>query len=138
MIIIDCSVAFKWFSQEDEEDIDKALEILDLHLCGKEIITVPDLIIYELANVWATKSNLSPERSKVFLKDFKNSQLVIEQISFELINKAVAFSKKYQVSVYDAIYAVLAKDRGCSLVTADKKFAEKINLPFVKLLEEYS
>ncbi|TSC87845.1 MAG: Uncharacterized protein G01um10147_348 [Microgenomates group bacterium Gr01-1014_7] len=137
MIIIDSSVAFKWFSQEDEGDIDKALEILDLHLQKKEIITVPDLIIYELANVWATKSNLPLKRSKVFLKDFQNSQFVIEQISFELINKAMTFSKKYKVSVYDTIYAVLAKEKKCLLITADEKFVEKINLPFVKLLQEY-
>ncbi len=137
MIIIDCSVAFKWFRQEGEEDIDKALGILDSHLHSKEIITVPDLIIYELANVWATKSNLPPERSKVFLKDLENSHLVIESISFGLIDKAVTFSKKFNVSVYDAVYAVLAKEKGCKLITADKKFIEKTNLLFIKLLEEY-
>lgn len=138
MIIIDCSVAFKWFSQEDEEDTDKALEILASHLHSKELITVPDLIICELANVWVTKSSLPLKSSKVFLEDLRDSHLAIEPISFELISKAITFAKKYKVSVYDAIYAVLAKEKKCDLITADKKFIEKINLPFVKLLGEYS
>lgn len=135
MIIIDASVAFKWFSQEGEEDIDKALEILDSHLRGKELIVVPDLIVYELANAWVTKAVLPLKRCLVLLKDLEKSRLKIEVISFRLINKAVTFSKKYNVSVYDAVYAVLAEEKRCSLITADKKFIEKINLTFVKLLE---
>lgn len=34
MVIIDASVAFKWFSQDNEEDVDIALDILDSHLHG--------------------------------------------------------------------------------------------------------
>lgn len=137
MIIIDASVAFKWFSQEDEKDIDKALDILDLHLRDKELIIVPDLIVYELANAWITKSALPLKRCKILLKDLENSHLKTAAISFRLINKVVSFSKKYHVTVYDAVYAVLAKEKKCRLITADEKFVEKINLPFVKLLKEY-
>lgn len=135
MVIIDASVAFKWFSQDNEEDVDIALDILDSHLHGKELIIVPDLIVYELANAWATKAALPSERCLVLLKDLENSRLKIEATGFRLINRAVAFSKEYNVSVYDAVYAVLAEEKRCIMVTADKKFVEKINLPFVKLLE---
>lgn len=137
MVIVDASVAFKWFSEEKEDGVDKSLEILDSHLRGKEIIIVPELIIYELTNAWVNKSNLAINRLKIFLKDLKNNHLTIEFISFELINKAASFAKKYKVSVYDAIYAVLAKEKKCLLITADRKFAEKVNLSFVKLLEEF-
>lgn len=137
MIIIDSSVAFKWFSQEDEKDVDKALDILDSHLRGKQLIIVPDLIVYELANAWVTKSDLPLKRCQVLLKDLENSRLKIEAISFRLINEAVTFSKKHSVSVYDAVFAVLAREKSCNLVTADKKFVEKVNLSFVKFLEEY-
>ena len=115
--------------------MNKALDILDSHLRGKELIIVPDLIVYELANAWVTKATLPLERCLVLLKDLENSRLKIEAIGFRLINKAVTFSKKHNVSVYDAAYAVLAEEKRCSLITADKKFIEKINLPFVKLLE---
>ena len=56
MIIVDTSVAFKWFNEE--RDFAKALELLNSHLNQKEVIFVPELIIYELANSWATKSHL--------------------------------------------------------------------------------
>jgi len=49
-------------------------------------------------------------------------------------NKSAIFSRKYKVSVYDAVYAVLAQDKGCVLITADSKFVDQVNLPFVKKL----
>ena len=137
MIVIDSSVVFKWFNS-NEVDTDKAIAIWQDHADKKILIQVPDLIIYELANAWATKSKLSIKEIKNNLDAFFESKLEMINITLDLVNKSTAFSKKYSVSVYDAIYAVLAKERGSSLVTADKKFVEKINLPFVKLLEEYS
>lgn len=59
-------------------------------------------------------------------------------INFKLIKKACQFSKKYGVSVYDAIYAVMAKEKKCNLITADDKFADKVNLPFVKKLSDHN
>ncbi len=136
MVIIDASVAYKWFAK-NEEDSDLALSILQKHINGQEKIVVPDLILYELANAWVTKTAISAAKVKVNLKDLQDASLEIENPTFDLVSKAAVFARKYQVSVYDAIYAVLAKDKKCNLVTADKKFAEKINLPYVKLLEEY-
>ncbi len=41
------------------------------------------------------------------------------------------FSKKHTVSVYDAIYAVLAYDRKCRLVTVDSKFTAQVNQDYI-------
>lgn len=136
MVIIDASVAYKWFAK-NEEDSDLALSILQKHINGQEKIVVPDLILYELANAWVTKIAISNARVKTNLKDLHDASLEIESLTFDLISKAAAFAQKYRLSVYDAIYAVLAKEKGYKLITADKNFTEKINLPFVKLLEEY-
>lgn len=136
MVIVDASVAYKWFAK-NEEDSDLALSILQKHINGQEKIVVPDLILCELANAWVTKIAISNARVKANLKDLQDASLEIESLTFDLISKAAAFAQKYRLSVYDAIYAVLAKDKRCSLVTADKKFTEKINLPYAKLPGEY-
>ncbi|MDP3758645.1 MAG: hypothetical protein Q8Q86_02905, partial [Candidatus Daviesbacteria bacterium] len=60
MIIIDSSVVFKWFD-ETETDGEQALRILRSHLSKSDNIIVPDLILYELANAWSTKSALKFE-----------------------------------------------------------------------------
>lgn len=134
MVIIDTSVVYKWFSPEKEELLPQALALLD----NSDLITAPDLLIYELANAWATKTKLTFEEIKVFLKDLEAVEIKFENITFELASKATEFSKKYLVSVYDATYAVLAKEKGCNFYTADSKFVAKVKLSFVKHLSEYS
>ncbi len=137
MIVIDSSVVFKWFD-ETEADGEQALRILRSHLSKSNNIIIPDLILYELANAWSTKSIMKFEAIIDNLKLLKSYSLKIVYMDFNLLEKAILMSKKYGVSVYDAVYAVLAKGKRCKLVTADKKFIDKTNLSFVKLLKEYS
>ena len=137
MVVIDTSVAYKWFSTEKEGHLSQSLKLLEAHLHKKETIIAPNLIIYELANAWSTKTKLSVEKIKIFLEDLKEIDIKIEPLTFGLISKTIDFSKKYRVSVYDASYAVLAKEKKCDLITADSKFAEQVNLPFIKHLSKY-
>ena len=135
--IIDSSVVFKWFSK-GEIDRDLAIKLLNNHISKKIQLMVPDLIFYEIANAWATKSALSIIEIEANLSKLEEANLKVEQIGFKFIKQAVVFSKKYHVSVYDAAYAILAQEKKCDLITADDKFADKINLTFVKKLSDYS
>lgn len=137
MVVVDTSVAYKWFSPEKEEFLPQALGLLKTHLQGQESIIAPDLIVYELANAWATKTKLATDQIQIFLRDFKKIRIRVEPTILELIGQAVDFSRQHQVSVYDASYAVLAREKKCSFFTADSKFVKRINLPFVKHLNEY-
>ena len=129
MIIIDTSVAFKWF--EDEKNSTDARKILKNHLQGKEEISVPDLFFYELTNAWCTKSVLLPKDIKNNLDRLEKFALNIIPMSFTSLNKAMEFSKQYHVSVYDALYAVLAEEKKCRLVTADTKFISKADQDYI-------
>jgi predicted nucleic acid-binding protein len=56
----------------------------------------------------------------------------------ELLEVAVNIAKKYDVTVYDAIYIALAKLISGVYVTADKKLYEKVKeLKFVKFISEF-
>ncbi len=137
MVVVDTSVAYKWFSKENEDLLSQAIKLLSNHLKKSEELIAPDIIIYELANAWATKTKLTNDQIKVFMKDFSSTRIKIETITFDLINSAIAFSKKYHVSVYDASYAVLAQYKRCDYYTVDTKFIERVNLPFIKHLKDY-
>lgn len=137
MVIVDTSVAYKW-TDKNEEFREKALNILQAHIDKKNQIIVPDLIFYELANAWATKTKLSFSVIKNNLEDLEDSNLIIEPVNFVLLKKAILFSKNHKVSVYDAIYAILAKEKNCELITADDKFVGQVRIPFVKSLKDYS
>src|SRR6185312_12314997 len=108
MVVIDTSVAYKWFSKENEEYLSSAMKLLESQLKRKELLIAPDIILYELANAWATKTNLTPDQAKTFMKDFTLTEVKIEPITIELVNDSMIFAKKYHISVYDASYAILA------------------------------
>lgn len=135
MVVVDTSVVFKW-TDKNEDLRDKALLILHNHLKKIERIIIPDLLFYETANAWATKSSLTLKATYNNLDDLREFDLAIESANFDLLQKAITFSKKYKVSVYDATYAVLAIEKKCDLITADEKFAKQVNLPFVKTLNQ--
>lgn len=97
----------------------------------KNIIAIPDLLLYELANAWATKTSLPITSIRIFLKDLQNINLKVETVGFELLNRAIAVSKKYKISLYDAVYIALAKQNQCQFVTDDQKLTAKVKLPFI-------
>lgn len=137
MVVVDTSVIFKWFN-ESEEGFEKALSILKNHLDNKDRILIPTLTIYEITNAWSTKTILETEKIKNNLKLLKKYSLEIVNLDFSLLGMAVEFARAYNTTVYDAVYAVLAKEKKCYLITADDKFAKLVNLPFVKTLLPYT
>src|SRR3989344_7325321 len=122
-VVVDSSVAFKWFNIE-EIDSDQALNLLNSHLTKDIQICVPDLILYELANAWSTKGTLDADKIKDNLRVFIEYKLDIVAINPDLIEKAVELSKESKMTVYDATYAVLAKQKKCNFITADEKFVK--------------
>lgn len=134
--VIDASVVFKWFSKA-EIDRDLALKLLKEHINGKIQLSSPDLILYEISNAWATKSVLSVLEIEINLRKLEEANLKLLPVDYEFIKKVVKFSKKHGISVYDATYAVIAEEKQCDLITADDKFANKVNLPFIRSLSDY-
>ena len=100
MVIIDTSVVYKFFTSE--EDQEQALNILQKHKEGKEVIIIPDLLLYEIANAWRTKTNMSASQAATNLNDLKDANFKLKTVSFELIHEAIKLSIEYKISVYDA------------------------------------
>lgn len=132
MVVVDTSIAYKWVREEDTRHL--SLELLYNFLSGKEQVIVPDLLLYELANALSSKTELN-------LKDIEEAWSLFIDLNVSIftptplfLKKCLRFAKKYQVTIYDAAYAVLAKEKKCDLITADSQFVSQVNLPFVKHL----
>jgi len=132
MIIVDASVAIKWIYKET--DSETAVFLLQRHLKQEQNITVPHFLFIEVANVLATKSRYSQQDITEGMKFLSQSHLEIYEIVHEDIIYAAQLAKEYKTSVYDMLYAVIAKRSNCTLITADEKFAQKVKFPFVKVL----
>lgn len=136
MIIVDASIAFKWV-QEDEVGRDKALNLLRKHAANLQKILVPPLFYLEVANAFVTKSTTTSESVREALKFIFDSNLNNYEPTQKDIFKAADLSKKYKTSVYDMLYAVVAKKHKAILYTADANFIKKTKFKFVKHLKEF-
>lgn len=134
MVIIDASVVCK--AVLPEENREKIKSIFKKHVEGIDKVTIPNLLFYEVANTLATKSAIPKSQMIKSLEGLGVLRLSVYDPSLKEIGDAAIFAKDNYVSVYDAIYVILALNNKCDLITADKKFARQVNLPFVKTLEE--
>ncbi len=136
MIVIDASIVIKWV-KNDEQDCNLAKSIYLNHQKNKEKIIVPKLIFYEAANFLATKTQASESDVRYGIQLLFKAKLDISEVDQnELINASIA-AKKYHTTVYDMIYAEIARKYNTVLITADEKFIQKTKFSFVKLLSEY-
>lgn len=135
MIVLDASVVTKFINtQEKESDI--AEKLFRAHIEETEKILVPTLLFFEVANALATKSDLKEEYVKRGLRLLYDANFVIHEVNQEDMIEAALLAKKHKTSVYDMVYAVLAKKNKMTLITADNKFAHKVNFPFVQSLSK--
>lgn len=134
-MIIDASVAIKWFVY-NEDDWEEAKKLLAKHLRKEEQIIVPDLLFLEISNTFAGKKTIPLNIAEESLKLLYKWNLHIEYPSEEDLLESLRLSKKHTTTVYDMLYAVLAKKLKTHLVTADNKFHLKTKFSYVRLLSQ--
>lgn len=134
-MIIDASIAIKWLKKE-EESSQEALQILESFISGKDKIIVPSLFFIEVANSLVTKSNTTIDIIKKELDYLFRINLSSYDPDSKDIHKTSFLAKKYKTSVYDMLYAVVAKKHKTILITADDKFIQKTKFSFVKHISQ--
>lgn len=94
------------------------------------------MLFIEVANALATKSRISvPNIRKSLQFLFKADLGIATQLNIDILT-AAKLAKKYEESVYDMLYATIAKRLKITLITADEKFKAKTKFRHVKLLSE--
>lgn len=134
-IILDASVALKWFHAET--DTPRAETIRQAMLEGTLSVQVPTLILYELTNalVWKLKAN--PTLAIEMLQTIEIFPWYLVPPSSQLLTTAAIIASQYKISVYDATYVALALREKITLVTADQKLTEKLHHPKIILLNDF-
>ena len=133
MVVLDTSVIVKWFIEEKGSE--RALLWLEKYIKKEEIILVPSLFFYEIANVLRYNKRLPTNEILNLIEELFHLNLKIEEVTPELIMRGVVLARERNISIYDAIFVVLAKIYQLSFYTADEKLYKKVKgLGFVKLL----
>lgn len=124
-IVIDTSVAVKWFFPENGQD--KALELKEKHVAGEVVLSTRDLFLYELTSAF---KNYTPV--KIYEKDFSVATLAVQSLNlsfyhleFAEMKELFLLSQKLVLSIYDCSFVLLAKKLSAPLYTADKKLYQK-------------
>lgn len=140
-IVIDASVALKWYL--DEEYSVDADRLSQAFLSQQIDIISPVILKLEVMNglLSATVSKrLSFNDAKKHINSFMNLELKEIPMQDEaLCQNIFELAKNYKLSVYDSSYITLAKFEGCDFYTADRKLYTNLHKDknFVKWIEEF-
>lgn len=122
-MVVDSSVAVKWFVHEGENHVPAALDLLQGHLDGVVTLAAPEHLRLEVLNALRYRKlddvHLLEAADRLDLV-----QLQWFAVDGALARSAVALSGKYPLTIYDAVFTALAKRLDCDLVTDDRQFAE--------------
>lgn len=116
-VVVDSSVAVKWFVPEELSDVAALL------LEPSYDLAAPDLLVPEFGNVLWKKLRRDEIRRADALEivtALRDVPLTIVG-SADLVAPALEIAAAYGRTVYDALYVALAFARDCVLVTADER-----------------
>jgi len=136
ILVIDASVAVKWFIPE--YDLEKAVAIRDRHVEGKLSLVAPDLLTYEVANTLRFHPKITKKQIQQNLEDLMGLDLDLVTPSSELVAIAVNIARDLEMTVHDASYLAVAQDIPTSLVTADRTLHTRVQKTSPVLLLEDS
>jgi predicted nucleic acid-binding protein len=124
--LLDSSVILKWFRRE-ETWREVALQLRQAYLDGQMLIYVPNLLIYEIANLLRYKPDLTQQQVQEALMSLYDMQIRIVEISQELIKEAIHFAYFHDITVYDATFVAMAEYLKVLFITADEKLIQKLD-----------
>jgi predicted nucleic acid-binding protein len=136
-VVIDASVAVKWFVPEPGSIAAAAL------LAAPILRVAPDLLTAELGNIlWkkVARKELSHSDALSIAAAFVSHVPLELRSSMNLLQGALEIAVHLRCPVYDGLYVGLAVDEGCQVVTADDRLVRLTRgtrlEPFVRRLEE--
>jgi predicted nucleic acid-binding protein len=118
-VVIDSSVAVKWFNEE--EGTDRALLVRDQHLRGNRPAWVSDFLYHEVANSLRFKKSFDETKLSQAVDSLFRFHLHTWPTDSALLKRAAAVAYDGGVTIYDAVPVALAQLRGTVCITADEQ-----------------
>ncbi len=126
-LVIDASVAAKWFLAEP--DSEQALKLARLAATRSVTLHAPDIWVAECANaIWKTAVKLrriDPQAARAAVAWLKRAP-VRDAASRPLLPRAYAIASEAGITVYDALYLTLAEALDTQVVTADGALVRRL------------
>ena len=120
-VVVDASVAFKWFVTE--ADSEAAVSVLRNHN-----VVVPDVLLAECRNAALTHVR----RGTISIEQARQVERALEALQLRTLASEPFLTQAFSIAlelghpIYDCIYLAAAIDSDRILVTADARFAAKV------------
>ena len=135
-IVVDASVAIKWYSIEQHTD--KALAMREDYARQKIDLVAPYLLLYEVGNALRYNPDFGLEDVRSALRDLLAMQINFRMLDERMCEDAVELAYMLGLTFYDVSYVVLSRVEKCPLYTADDRLLSKAGDEMVTHLEDYS
>jgi len=124
VVVVDSSVAVKWFKLEDEEpDVGAALELLRQHRQTAITLAAPSLLRLEVLNALRF-DGLNSTSLRAVAEALEAARLHWHGADAELSAHASEIAVQYGLTVYDSVFVALALRLDAELITADRQVAD--------------
>ena len=120
-IVVDASVAVKWFCSQKEQNTEKAIYIFEKAANGSIEIIVPDIFLYELGNVFIRAKELKIVDIKENFEILSELGIKTIPLNKDLIIKISALAVKTKLTFYDSAYLAIANEFNIDLITEDRR-----------------
>jgi predicted nucleic acid-binding protein len=121
-LVVDSSVAVKWFVAEEEAGVAEALALLDDHLSRRCVLAAPSHLLLEVVNALRSRGLGEPDLAAA-ARWLLGAQLELTPVE-QLVERAAVIAAGHGLTIYDAAFAALASELECELVTEDRRLAE--------------
>jgi predicted nucleic acid-binding protein len=121
-LVVDSSVAVKWFVTDGEDEVAEAWKVLESHRAGTCVLAAPAILRLEVLNaLWRRQW---PEEKLVEASSvLEGFCLEWHEIDAPAACAAASLAARYGITLYDAASATLAAELDAELITADLALA---------------
>ena len=117
-VVLDSSVAVKWFSTEIKTD--EALKLRDSYVQGSLKLAVSEVLIAEVGNALRYKPDYDKEKLRKALASLLGLHLSIIHLNENIVTRTVEIAYEGKVTFYDALPVAIAEHKKTICITADE------------------
>ena len=122
-VVVDASVAAKWFLDEPHTDLARQL------LGSGNALHAPEHLLLEVDNILCKRMRwreMSPERADIVRRSLRAMPLERHPLD-ELLDSAFAIARESRCSAYDGLYLALALSLNARMVTDDQRLIRNMS-----------
>ena len=123
-VVIDASVAVKWFIAE--ADHHRARDLRNAFLAGRVDVACPSIFQYEVLNALRFNDSVNASDLEEAVDSLDKAALPLHPLEGALAKQTVATARRRDITVYDASYVTLSRALRCRLVTADEQLIDAV------------